>query len=144
MSPSHGVLLGALDARLFNSRLVHLKKPIIYFQFDFDEFFSGDHMCKKGDFDYERDGFGEVEYDRDSVVDRIIEYMKNDCRLKPEYLERIDNYFAYNDKNNCKRIVGELLMTEVTSFVKCKASFAQTLGGHTPSTPCYRRYFLLF
>ncbi|MBP5631838.1 MAG: CDP-glycerol glycerophosphotransferase family protein [Clostridia bacterium] len=73
-----------------------MKKPIIYFQFDFDEFFSGDHMCKKGDFDYERDGFGEVEYDLDSVVDRIIEYMKNDCRLKPEYLERIDNYFAFN------------------------------------------------
>ena len=91
------------------SDFIYLKKPIIYFQFDHEEFFGGNHLCKKGDFDYERDGFGEVEYDLDSVVDRIIEYMENDCRLKPEYLERIDNYFAFNDKNNCKRIVDKIL-----------------------------------
>ena len=82
----------------------YLRKPIIYTQFDFDDFFSGYHSVNKGYFDYERDGFGEVEYDLESTVDRIIEYMENGCELKDKYRERIDSFFAFNDKDNSKRI----------------------------------------
>ncbi|MDD7365694.1 MAG: CDP-glycerol glycerophosphotransferase family protein, partial [Clostridiales bacterium] len=57
-----------------------------------------------GYFDDERDGFGEVEHDLESTVDRIIEYMRNGCALKPLYRERIDNFFAFNDQNNCQRV----------------------------------------
>ncbi|HEB9341530.1 TPA: CDP-glycerol glycerophosphotransferase family protein [Campylobacter coli] len=39
-----------------------LKKPVIYYQFDKDEFFSK-HSYTQGYFDYERDGFGEVCFD---------------------------------------------------------------------------------
>lgn len=83
---------------------LYLRKPIIYCQFDKDEFFAGNHMGVLSTFDYERDGFGEVEYDLKSTVDRIIEYMKNDCRIKDKYKERVDRFFAYNDRNNCQRI----------------------------------------
>lgn len=82
----------------------YLRKPVIYAQFDKEVFFAGEHVYTKGYFDYERDGFGEVEYDLESTVNRIIEYMKTDCKLKNEYRERIDRFFAYNDKNNCKRV----------------------------------------
>ena len=58
----------------------YLRKPIVYCQFDREEFFAGEHVYTKGYFDYERDGFGEVEYDLESTVDRIIEYMENGCR----------------------------------------------------------------
>lgn len=81
----------------------YMRKPVIYAQFDYDEFFAGAHVYKRGYFDY-KNGFGEVEYDLDSTVSRIVEYMKNDCRLKAEYRKRIDGFFAYNDKNNCERV----------------------------------------
>ena len=83
---------------------VYLKKPIIYSQFDSDTFFSGEHTYKKGYFDYERDGFGEVEYTLESTVDRIIEYMRNGCQMKKVYRDRVDSFFAYHDQNNCQRV----------------------------------------
>lgn len=88
---------------------VYLRKPIVYAQFDVETFFSGGHTCKKDYFDYERDGFGEVEYDLDSTVDRIIEYMENGCQLKEKYRQRIENFFAFNDQNNCKRVFEKIM-----------------------------------
>ena len=87
----------------------YLRKPVVYTQFDTDEFFSGSHTCKKDYFDYGRDGFGEVEYDLDSTVDRIIEYMENGCQLKEKYRQRIDDFFVFNDQNNCKRVFEKIL-----------------------------------
>ena len=87
----------------------YLRKPLIYTQFDKEEFFAGAHIAAQGYFDYERDGFGEVEYDLDSTVDRIIEYMENGCELKDKYRERIDNFFAFNDKNNCQRVYDKII-----------------------------------
>lgn len=66
-------------------------------------------MCTAGYFDYERDGFGEVEYDLDGTIDRIIEYMQNGCRLKEKYRQRIDHFFAFQDKNNCRRVYEKIL-----------------------------------
>lgn len=87
----------------------YLRKPVIYTQFDQEAFFSGEHVYTKGYFDYERDGFGEVETDLEGTVDRIIEYMENDCRLKDQYRARIDNFFAYSDQNNCERIYKRIM-----------------------------------
>ncbi len=75
----------------------YLRKPVIYARFDA-------YHYTEGYYDDERDGFGEVEYDLESTVDRIIEYMHNGCQLKPMYRERIDKFFAFNDKNNCQRV----------------------------------------
>ncbi len=87
----------------------YLRKPIVYCQFDREEFFAGEHVYTKGYFDYERDGFGEVEYDLESTVDRIIEYMENGCQLKDKYRERIDKFFAFNDQNNCQRVYEKII-----------------------------------
>ena len=73
----------------------YLRKPVLYYQQDVEEFFSGKHVCRRGYFDYERDGFGEVEYTADALIDRMIEYMKNECQLKDYYRERIDRTFRY-------------------------------------------------
>lgn len=86
----------------------YLRKPVVYTQFDREEFFSGEHVYVKGYFDYERDGFGEVETDYDATVDRLIEYMQNGCRLKDEYRTRIDGFFAFNDRENCRRVCEKL------------------------------------
>ena len=88
---------------------VYLRKPVIYYQQDADDFFSGKHTYDKGYFDYERDGFGEVEYTAEALVDRIIEYMENGCKLKDVYRDRIEKTFPYNDKDNCKRVYEEIM-----------------------------------
>ena len=86
-----------------------LRKPVIYCQFDAESFFSGEHVYTRGYFDYERDGFGEVEYTLESTVDRIIEYMQNNCQLKEVYRDRIDKFLAFNDKNNCERVFERII-----------------------------------
>ncbi len=92
----------------------YMNKPVLYTQFDKEEFFSGGHVCTAGYFDYERDGFGEVEYDLTSTVDRMIEYMANGCQMKPEYRRRVDEFFAYHDRSNCQRVYEKVMeaMTE--------------------------------
>ncbi len=90
----------------------YLRKPLIYCQFDSEQFFVGEHVYTKGYFDYERDGFGEVEYDLESTVDRIIEYMKNGCQLKDKYRKRIDNFFSFNDQNNSQRVYEKIMALE--------------------------------
>lgn len=87
----------------------YLRKPVIYTQFDKEAFFSGEHTVATGYFEHERDGFGEVEYDLESTVNRIIEYMENGCQLKDKYRERIDNFFAFNDQNNCERVYNAIM-----------------------------------
>lgn len=88
---------------------VYMDKPVLYTQFDKEEFFNGGHVCTAGYFDYERNGFGEVEYDLPSTVDRIIEYMANDCQMKPQYRRRVDDFFAYHDRNNCQRVYEKIM-----------------------------------
>lgn len=93
----------------------YLRKPIVYCQFDYDEFFSGMHMGLKGNWNYEQDGFGEVEYDLDGTVNRIIEYMENGCELKEKYRERIDSFFKFNDHNHCQRVYEKILENRIES-----------------------------
>ena len=82
---------------------VLLEKPVVYCQFDKEMFFEN-HTYKEGYFDYEKDGFGEVTYDMDSLIDVIISYMKNGCRVYEPYKSRMENFFAFHDKNNCERV----------------------------------------
>jgi CDP-glycerol glycerophosphotransferase (TagB/SpsB family) len=81
----------------------YLRKPIIYSQFDYKEAFSN-HIYEKGYFDYKEDGFGPVCKDLDSTIDSIIKILESGCRLEKEYRDRIDRFFEYNDRNNCKRV----------------------------------------
>ena len=81
----------------------YLKKPIIYCQFDHTTFFEG-QIYDKGYFDYIKDGFGPVCYDIDKTVDQIIKYIDQKCVVEKKYLQRIEAFYKYTDKNNCKRI----------------------------------------
>lgn len=80
-----------------------LKKPVVYCQFDKERFFT-DHTVKPGYFSYENDGFGEVTYDLDSLINVIIEYIRDDCNVHEPYLSRMNEFFAFHDKENCDRV----------------------------------------
>lgn len=87
----------------------YLYKPVIYAQFDYERFCSGEHTYDKGYFEYKRDGFGDVEYALEDVVDNIIYNMQNGCKLSEKYKARIDKFFAYHDDKNCERVSERLL-----------------------------------
>ena len=86
----------------------YMLKPLIYSQFDKVDFFTLGNSIRGGYFDYERDGFGEVEYTLDAVVDRLMEYIRSDCPLKDVYRERIEKFFKFHDTNNCQRVYDEI------------------------------------
>ena len=85
----------------------YLKKPIIYYQFDREEFF-GNHY-KKGYFNYYEDGFGEVLEEYEVLRNTLIEYIYNNCKIKEVYRKRIQEFYQYNDTNNCKRVYEEIV-----------------------------------
>jgi len=87
----------------------YLRKPVVYAQFDKEKFFSGVHTYKQGYYDYEEDGFGEVVYDIETLIDTVISYIHDDCKIKGKYLDRINSFFAYDDQNNCARVCEKLV-----------------------------------
>lgn len=80
----------------------YLKKPIVYFQFD-------NHHLKKGYFDFESMGFGEVHKDYQSVIEKIEQYIENNCEMEKFYKDRVGSFYAYTDRNNNQRVYDEII-----------------------------------
>ncbi len=82
----------------------YMRKPILYY-----------HPPKlpphyeEGGLNYETQGFGEICTEHEQLVDRLCEYMQNDCQMTEEYKQRVDDFFAFSDHNNCQRIYDDLM-----------------------------------
>ncbi len=81
----------------------YMEKPVIYYQY------ADDYNFKENYFDYETMGFGEVVNDEEKLIDTIGEYLENNCKMKEKYKNRVDGFYKYNDKNNCKRVYEAIL-----------------------------------
>jgi len=62
----------------------YLKKPIIYTQFDYEEYRKTQY--KKGYFDYTIHGFGPVCYNLECTITKIISKLAGNCNLEKKYL----------------------------------------------------------
>jgi len=49
-------------------------------------------------------GLGDVILKEEDTVDKIKEYIDTGCLMENKYIERVNNFFKYTDKNNCKRV----------------------------------------
>ena len=49
-------------------------------------------------------GFGDVVKSQDDLVNKIIEYIENDCVMEEEYQRRVDGFFKFTDQKNCSRV----------------------------------------
>lgn len=85
----------------------YMKKPVVYYQFDRADFFEG-HTYNEGYFDYETMGFGEVLANEEELVNTIVEHINNACVMKEIYQDRVDSFYKYTDRNNCKRVYEEI------------------------------------
>ena len=86
--------------------IAYRKRPIIYYQFDLEKYRK--NQLPEGYFSYEKDGFGDVLKDSNSVADKIEYYIKNNFKIEEIYLKRMDSFFERRDTNNCKRILEEI------------------------------------
>lgn len=86
----------------------YLNKPVIYTQFDKNDFFKK-NFYTEGYFNDEIDGFGPVVYDYESTINRIIKYIENDCKIEDIYSKRINSFYKYHDHDNCERVYNEIM-----------------------------------
>lgn len=80
----------------------YMRKPILYFH--------PDELPPHYDnsLDYEKDGFGKVIKTSDDLVDEICSKIKSNCENDKKYIERANNFFEFDDTNNCQRIYNEV------------------------------------
>ena len=78
----------------------YIKKPIIYYHALKDYHFDVENSF----FDYETMGFGEIARSSEGLINLIMNYVNLDCEMKDKYKKRVDDFFEFRDKNNCKRV----------------------------------------
>lgn len=82
----------------------YMKKPLVYFHPS-----QLPAHYEDGGFFYDTMGFGEICTESEQLVDTLCEYMENGCAMKPEYIARVEEFYKYDDHNNCERIYQEIL-----------------------------------
>lgn len=80
----------------------YMRKPVVYFQFDQDEFF-GKHY-KRGYFSYQKMGFGPVTEGVEDTVAAIIQGAESGFLPTDAYRKRMEAFFPLFDQKNCERI----------------------------------------
>lgn len=87
--------------------VAYMKKPVIYYQFDEEEYYSKHYQ--KGYFDYETMGFGKKCKSMTEVETEIAQVLENDCIMTQQYQKRVDDFFVYRDDQNCERVYRAIL-----------------------------------
>jgi len=82
--------------------MLYMKKPVIFYQFDYDRFRSGQYG--EGYFDYRNNPFGNSFENADSVFEEVELYLKNNFKVDDDYLKAHNYYFKLYDTNNCERV----------------------------------------
>jgi len=78
-----------------------LRKPVVYYQFDEEEFCK--YHYQKGYFDFRRDGFGPVCTTQEALLGALTESFENGMEMQTEYVQRTERFFPLHDGNNCRR-----------------------------------------
>lgn len=81
----------------------YMRKPIVYYHPD-----TLPPHYESGGIDYPTQGFGPIITNHEAVVDEICKYMENSCKTEPEYIDRANDFFEFDDFNNAKRIYEEI------------------------------------
>ncbi|GIN69620.1 hypothetical protein J14TS2_00950 [Bacillus sp. J14TS2] len=79
----------------------YMNKPIVYYQFDNEEFFKSHSGIRK--FDYLKQGFGPVLKNEEELVKQVINISNNNFKNTRLYEKRIEDCFPLRDNKNCER-----------------------------------------
>lgn len=89
-----------------------LRKPVIYFQFDKDNFYGISHSYQKGIFDFEKHGFGPVITNSDDVIRLIKEFSSQGEKRFKKYSHRCDSIYLNKDGNSSEIIFNDVFNTK--------------------------------
>ena len=82
--------------------MVYMKKPVIFYQFDLEEFRKGQY--EQGYFDYNENPFGKSCRNPDEVLSLLEGFIKSGYKYSKEYLTAHKRYFLYYDSSNSERV----------------------------------------
>lgn len=85
----------------------YMYKPLLYYQFDLEEFRKTQY--KKGYFDYDKDGFGPTCRSYQEVKSKLIEAIQNGFTNDEIYVSRAKSFFTLHDARNCERIYNAIV-----------------------------------
>ncbi|EOI4537487.1 CDP-glycerol glycerophosphotransferase family protein, partial [Campylobacter jejuni] len=80
--------------------MAYLKKPVIYYQFDKDDFFSS-HTLNNGYFNYQDNGFGPVANSEQELLLELEKLFRTNFFLSDIYKNNIEKIFSEYHGNNC-------------------------------------------
>lgn len=80
----------------------YMGKPVIYYQFDKEEFFT--RQYGKADFDAETDGFGPVAYSAEELVNALADSCERGFKTQDVYHRRMRAFYPLYDEHNCDRV----------------------------------------
>lgn len=98
------VLVTDYSSIAFNA--AYIRAPVLYFQFDLDEYLSG-HTERAGYFEYETDGFGPVVSTIDDASESVMSIVANG--IDNSYLRRMELAFPERDGQNRRRVYEAML-----------------------------------
>ncbi len=91
--------------------VAYMKKPMIYYQFDYKAF-RAKHFSE-GYFIFERDGMGPVVHTEQDLIDKVKAYYDGKRFVNNElYLQRCAKFFPNHDNRNCERIYNSIRVIE--------------------------------
>ena len=99
------------DFSSIHTDFAFMSKPILYYQYDKEEF-RKKHIGKQASdtyFCYDTDGFGPVANSLQEILKNLEELLKNNSKIDNKFLNRIQNFFEYFDDKNCERIYKEII-----------------------------------
>lgn len=82
--------------------MVYMKKPVIFYQFDEEQFRK--YHYKQGWFDYHQTSFGRSCGTAKEVITELQYFLDNDFSVSKEYLDEHKKLFPIYDQKNCERI----------------------------------------
>lgn len=87
--------------------VAYLKKPIIFYQFDYKDFYSSHY--KEGYLNMQNNDFG-ISTDSLNEINIILrKFIDNNFELSKQQLNFIESFYKHHDKKNCERIYNEIL-----------------------------------
>lgn len=82
----------------------YMRKPIVYYHPS-----TLPPHYEAGGIDYPTQGFGPICTEHKELVDTICGFIENSCKAQQEYKLRADDFFEFDDYNNCQRIYDEIM-----------------------------------
>ena len=86
----------------------YMYKPLIYFQFDQNEYYSG-HYIRSEKYSIEEEGLGMVVTSEDELIQQITQIIKRNFMIEDIYKKRIDEFFTFHDNKNSERIFNAVI-----------------------------------